>query len=224
MTASLDKVIDKISKLLAMANDTASPNEAMLAAKRARALMDKYDISVHDIEKTQGSQFLETEYDTGSSKAFKWMSQLAAAAGQMNDCVVIIRGRGKAVLFAFQGFKGDAIVARLTLAYFIEACQRQCHASNARGSSEKNFFRLGFSHALSLRVNALITERTQSVVTPTGTALVPLKRRQVLAHFGESGKTYRLPRTRGATQSEFDAFQQGVSMGHQLGLDQQLES
>lgn len=222
-TPELDKVIDKIVKLLAMANDTSSPNEAMIAAKRARALMDKHDISVQDIEKTDGSQFLETEYDTGSRKAFKWMTQLAAAAGQMNDCVVLIRGREQVVVFAFQGFKGDAIVARLTLAYFVEACQRQCFASGAMGSSEKNFFRLGFSHALSLRVQALVAERTNTVVSTTGTALVPLKRQQVLAHFGQNGKPYRMPKTRGATEREFNAFQEGISMGQQLGLTQQIE-
>ena len=55
-----DKLIDRIRKLLALAEDAASQNEALIAARRARSLMDKHQITKGDIERAAGSQFLET--------------------------------------------------------------------------------------------------------------------------------------------------------------------
>ena len=39
-----EKIIERIKKLLRLAEDNSSPNEAMIAAKRARSLMDQHQI------------------------------------------------------------------------------------------------------------------------------------------------------------------------------------
>jgi hypothetical protein len=44
----LEKIKDRIAKLLRMSQDASSPNEAAIAAGRARALMDKYQIEAFD--------------------------------------------------------------------------------------------------------------------------------------------------------------------------------
>ena len=51
---SKDKIIDKVKKLLAL-SESSNPNEAFLAAKRARRLMDQHSLTKKDIESAGGS-------------------------------------------------------------------------------------------------------------------------------------------------------------------------
>lgn len=101
---SLDKVIDKISKLLAMANDTSSPNEALLAAKRARTLMDKYQLSQEDIETQIGSQLLEAQIGKQKGKLFLWERYLAAGCANLNDCRTVITRNYNGCFLSHRGF------------------------------------------------------------------------------------------------------------------------
>ena len=55
----LDKIKERIAKLLAMAKDAASPNEAAIAAGRARSLMDKYQLDEYDIKDAAPVQFAQ---------------------------------------------------------------------------------------------------------------------------------------------------------------------
>lgn len=224
MSENIDRIIDKISKLLAMANDSSSPNEAMIAARRARALMDKHQLEVSDIEAAKGSQFLELKYELNGSRTPKWMVSLASASSSLNDCRVL-RQRGlydTNMSFVFQGFKADTIVAKLTFEYFVEACERQLKQLKLKGASKRNFFRLGFSQQVSYRCALIVNERQQTMVSSTGTALIPLKMSQIVEHFGETG-TYKPAPTRNASSEEIAAYMRGVEQGKQVGLDPQVE-
>ncbi len=224
MSENMDRIIEKISKLLAMANDSSSPNEAMIAARRARALMDKHQLEVSDIEAAKGSQFLELKYELNGSRTPKWMVSLASASSSLNDCRVL-RQRGiydTNMSFVFQGFKADTIVAKLTFEYFVEACERQLERLKLKGASKRNFFRLGFAQQVSYRYALIVNERQQTMVSSTGTALIPLKMSQIIEYFGETG-TYKPAPTRNASSEEIAAYMRGVEQGKQLGLDPQVE-
>ena len=224
MSENMDRIIEKISKLLAMANDSSSPNEAMIAARRARALMDKHQLEVSDIEAAKGSQFLELKYELNGSRTPKWMVSLASASSSLNDCRVL-RQRGiydTNMSFVFQGFKADTIVAKLTFEYFVEACEKQLKQQALRGTSKRNFFRLGFAQQVSYRCALIVNERQQTMVSSTGTALIPLKMSQIIEYFGETG-TYKPAPTRNASSEEVQAYMRGVEQGKQLGLDPQVE-
>lgn len=224
MPSNTDKVIDKISKLLAMANDSSSPNEAMIAAKRARALMDKHQLEVTDIEAAKGTQFLSLKYELTGSRTPKWMVILASASSSLNDCRVLRYREAHEynMAFLFQGFKADAIVAKLTFEYFVEACERQLKAQAIKGTSKRNFFRLGFSQQISQRCIVIKREREQDMVSPTGTALIPLKKAQVEDHFGEVD-SFKPSQTRAATLEEKMAYLQGAEEAEKIGLDPQVE-
>lgn len=218
---NLDKVIDKIRKLLAMAGDTSSPNEAMLAAKRARALMDKHQLSKGDIEKQTGDQFLESQGDSVTTSRRRWLLKLQNAAANLNDCIGAVT-HAPNVKYLFQGFKSDAIVAKLTFDYLVQACNRQCHQSQVKGVSEKNFFRLGFATAIQNRAWQIKSERERTFVNTSGTALVPLKQSMISAHFGEL-KPLKASKTREPTYEEMKSYLKGEIAGQKVSLDRQLE-
>lgn len=217
----LDKVIDKIKKLLAMAADTSSPNEALIAAKRARSLMDKYQLTKLDIEKQTGDQFLESQGDNITSKRLRWVLILQRSAASLNDCVGAVT-HAPAVKYLFQGFKSDAVVAKLTFDYLIEACNRQCEKSQVKGASEKNFFRIGFAEAIHRRAMDIKSEREQTFVSSSGTALVPLKESMIVAHFGELKPMKSKPLRKPSFQ-EMHSYLKGEEAGNKVSLERQIE-
>lgn len=220
--SDLDKVIGKIQKLLAMAEDTSSPNEALIAARRARALMDKYQLSRADIEKEVGSQFLETKADLVTSRRRVWVVNLWSAAADLNDCVAVITHSPR-VEYLFQGFKSDSIVAKLTMDYLVDTCNRLCNESQSKGISEKNFFRVGFSQSIRQRAASIAEERKTTFVDSTGTALVPLKESMIEAHFG-SLEPMNSINQREPSDREMAALMEGVRMGKNVCLDKQVEA
>lgn len=221
-----DKVIEKIRKLLAMADDTASPNEALIAARRARKLMDKHQISREDIEEDEiNSQFLESVAEKETTQRKKWLLYIAMAVGQLNDCTSVVTRRPQ-VKYKFRGFKADAIVAKMTMDYLVKACERQLNESQCVGASERNFFRIGFSEEIYERAVEIKAEREKNFVSETGTALVPLKEKMVKEyfekHFGKL-RNIKTNRQRPPRDSEVDAYTQGQQAGRNTGLEKQVE-
>lgn len=215
-----EKIIKRVKNLLAMAEDASSPNEALIAAKRARALMDKHQLSKSDIE-LFGSEFLETKADKSTTVRKRWLIDLGSAAGMLNDCVFCF-SRKPNVEYKFRGFKSDAIVAKLTMDYLIETCERLLGKAECYGVSEKNFYRLGFANAVEERGYAIHLQRKE-IVTSGGKDLVVTKENSINAYFGEL-KMVNFKNTRQPTRSELDAYTKGVEDGEEVGLDKQIKS
>jgi len=216
------KIIDKVQKLLNMANDASSPNEAMIAAKKARSLMDKHQLSIEDIESSIGVQFKQTECTLNKTIREKWVMQLCASVGKLNDCVACVIFDGEKVLYMFQGFKADAIVSKLTMDYLMAICNNTAKNSNLKGRSEHNMFKRGFSDSIKNKCISIIEERKKSMVTETGTNLIPLKLEMVVKHFGEL-KAFKVAKDKSShSRTELDAYQHGVETGNNTNLDAQI--
>lgn len=213
-----EKIIKRIKNLLAMAEDASSPNEALIAANRARSLMDKHQISKSDVE-LFGSEFLETKADTITAVRRTWLINLGSAAGLLNDCVFCF-SRKPRVEYKFRGFKSDAIVAKLTADYLIETCERLLEKANCTGVGEKNFYRLGFSIAVERRARDISLSRKE-VVTSSGKELVATKQLSINAHFGNLNYI-KIKRARQPTYSEALIYQKGLDDGRDVGLDKQI--
>ncbi|MDQ2107012.1 MULTISPECIES: DUF2786 domain-containing protein [unclassified Vibrio] len=220
---SLDKVIDKISKLLAMANDTSSPNEALLAAKRARALMDKYQLSQEDIETQIGSQFLEAQVGKQKGKLFLWERSLAAACANLNDCRSVINRNQNGSYLSLQGFKSDVIVAKMTMEYLVKAAKRAKDSVGIKGASESQFFMRGFSSEVLDRAIEIKRSREKQFTSVAGTGLVLLKNTEIEKHFGELGEARRHEPRKPSSIEERKAFIHGIKAGESVSLDKQID-
>jgi hypothetical protein len=219
---STDKIISKIQKLLAMAEDTSSPNEAMIAANRARILMDKHQLSKADIENAIGDQFAETHADKKTKTAQSWLKALAATVAKLNDCRAVLQWDG-VNFYKFQGFKSDAIVAKLTMDYLIESCERGCLNSGAKGRSEKNFFRLGFVKSITSRIDEIVEKRNETFVDKqTGCSLIPVKSEMIVSHFGALGSA-RPAQMRPPNSAGSSAYIDGLNHGKKTGLEKQVK-
>lgn len=176
MTNERDRVLDKIKKLLSMADDKGSPKEAMIAANRARKLMDK-----HQIEKGEiiDDTFIEQGDGYQSKRYPSWRRYLNNAVAKLNDCRSIINSSREGKLFTFQGFKSDVVLSCYMIDYLTNAAK-----DAAKGRTDKNAFLVGFSLGVLEQVDAAVKERS-SIKTSSCTGLVVKKTEMVSDHFGQ---------------------------------------
>jgi len=214
------KVIEKVKKLLSLA-ESSNANEAFLAAKRARKLMDQHSITKSDIENASGKEFLETKSEHEYRQKNSWVIILHGAVANLNDCVSVIGYSKGSVEHLFQGFTADSVVGKMTLDYLIDACNLQCNAHELRGRSEKNQFRLGFARAVVSKIHTILSDRKKEFLASTGTDLIQLKKSSITRHFGQLD-TFTPTKPRMPTESEIEAYLRGEMAGNNTGLDKQV--
>lgn len=202
------KTIERVKALLAMGNDVSSPNEAAIALKRARALMDKHQIGMTEIQSwdTDENNFDDAVFETGWTQRQYWFERIVARIGKLNDCKVSITWevdtkRQRMILaYQFQGFAEDVSLSEFMSSYIHEAClnlyKRDKQSLGIKGNGGKNSYLVGLSNGLCFRIDDMIKERKEqsSVQGATGTSLMVLKAQAVAERFGETQYSRRSQR------------------------------
>ena len=191
------KIMERVRSLLAMSNDTSSPNEASIALKRARSLMDEYQLEMSDIgEISKGIGVGSADLDTGSCKQKPWASAIAIAVAKMNDCIVRVKrnyvddsGR-YTLVYVFCGLRQDAEASLFMTKYIFDTCQR-LYARDKKtlgiiGLAGKNDYLTGASRGICNRIRAIISEREVLMSkTQNSRSLIIAKKDMTVEHFGE---------------------------------------
>jgi len=209
-----DKILDRIRKLLLLAEDSSSPNEAAIAAQRARALMDKYQVTEMDISTLTTDGFSEDFLGNPTKRMPKYLNFLVVQVAKLNDCKAVYRQTlsGKDILF--QGLKGDTICCIEMMKYLMNEMNRQ--AKNIKGRKEKNQFKKGFSIAVMNKIKEILTERDK-IKTSNGKGLVVLKMALVNKHFGKPNY-----KKSAFTYTDSYAYEQGYNAGSKTSLNRQV--
>jgi hypothetical protein len=218
----MSQIYDRIQKLLAMAKDASSPNEAMIATERARRLMNKYQIEESDMI---GHDADESRFSFKSllKKKYKfmptWLNTLAVAVGELNG----VRGGLVEGNIVVAGFNEDVELAVMMYDRLVEECNRLCKIDQiARGYGNKynakmgDAFKKGFSVAVHAKVKEIIAHQAQEC---DSTALILHKADAVAQRFGETKvKTANMNIDRDAN----DAYYQGKEHGSNTTLQTEI--
>jgi hypothetical protein len=81
------RLSEKIKKLLAL-SESSNENEALLAAAKAKEMLERYNLSLADIETCE---IVEKNYDTGKSRMPGWLLQLGASVARGFNCDIYYR-------------------------------------------------------------------------------------------------------------------------------------
>jgi hypothetical protein len=217
------KIINRVIKLLRMADDVSSPNEALIAARRARKLMDKHQLTKVDLLSNDNDSFAQQASGYCAKQNYVWLASLATSSATLNDCTpVLVRSSGK-VRYVFRGFKADSILASQTHCYLAAACNRALLSSKIKGVAKRNFFKLGFCEEISRRIDAIVAERSEGFCSEGGKSLVTQKKNMVDAHFG-SLPNVRHHKPRLPNQEESDAVIMGRESGKSVHLGAVIEN
>ena len=214
------KILDRVRKLFAMSQqENASANEAAIAAKRCRFLMDKHGVSEADLAT---SEFLSLDISTYKKRP-KWHSLLVLGIAVANDCIVesIRDGRGGTLTTTFKGFEQDVLLAQLMFEYLTGAMDRLYKEfSQDEGVSGKAYrmsFNYGFAAEMQKRLFDMAKERAAVVNEATGTSLVVVKNQLVAEEFGKQGVARRAHHA-----SDRGALNSGKAAAKRVGLNSQV--
>lgn len=217
-----EKLIERVRKLFAMANDASSEHEAAIAAKRMRKLMDEHGITIADLDK---SEFLKEAVEQYTNMPFHFIV-LGNSAAKMTDtrCVTAKTfENGKRVTrLIFEGLESDVIVARITYDYFLttmeKALKKNCRDEFGKHKGRKyaSSFRGGFASALHKKVLKLASERLKS--NSDSKALVVRKDKMIENEFGPV-----ITKSLSPPNSDIRGSADGIEAGSKVGLNKQVK-
>lgn len=188
------KLLDRIRKLLAMAADTSSPEEAAIAARRAAHLMEDHHLSQAEVMPREGIADLIGKSSAGyaARRLPKWYEMMAVPVARLFDCTVrcFVRTDGQqqtVEVLEFTGLDDDAQVASWTLDYLAGQIQQltQVYRAGHRDASRQsvNDFRMGAAWSIQRMLEQELERKEgRAAANTSGTALM-VRRRALVEEF-----------------------------------------
>lgn len=212
-------VIEKIRKLLALANSS-NEHEAALAAAHAQRLLSEHNLAMADIKAAHRPDKAD-KVETDVSKTLpKWMRHLSAGVSSAFDCQAIHHpAAGK---MTFIGVGADVQIAAYTFAYLDRTVRKLCGTymkQNAGGTiANRHRELMRQSYYLGAVSTITVRLREQKIQTPVTTgALVPVKEGLIREAMNEIGNLRTMHSRRSFINS--DAYARGQMDGGRVGIN-----
>jgi Protein of unknown function (DUF2786) len=213
-------IIEKIKKLLALANSS-NEHEAALAASHAQRMLSEHNLAMADIEAAHKPDKAD-KVETAVSKTLpKWMRHLSAGVSAAFDCQAIHHpATGK---MTFIGVGADVQVAAYTFTYLDRTLRKLCGAymkydvSSTIANRHRELMRQSYYLGAVSTIIARLREQKMQTPVTTG-ALVPVKAGLIRQTMSEIGNLRTL-RSR-KSYINIDAYAKGQIDGGQVGISQ----
>jgi Protein of unknown function (DUF2786) len=211
-------IIEKIRKLLALANSS-NEHEAALAAGHAQRLLSEHNLAMADIETKSPSQQAD-KVETSVAKTLpKWLRNLSSGVCSAFDCQAIHHpALGK---MTFIGVGADVQIASYTFAYLDKTVRRLCinymkhNVNDALPNRNRELMRQSYYlGAVSTISTQLVRQKTQTPITPG--ALVPVKKGLIKKVMDELGPIRTVRGRKSYINSS--AYNQGQSDGKTVSI------
>ena len=211
-------IIEKIKKLLALANSS-NEHEAALAAGHAQRLLSEHNLAMADIEASHRPDKADKVETAVSKNLPKWMRHLSASVSSAFDCQAVHHpATGK---MTFIGVGADAQIAAYTFSYLDQTVRKLCstymkgHVSSTIPNRHRELMRQ--SYYLGAVSTVTIRLREQKAQTPVTTgALVLVKVGLIKQAMNEIGNLRTMHSRR--SYINCDAYSKGQTDGSQVGI------
>jgi len=211
-------IIEKIRKLLALANSS-NEHEAALAASHAQRLLSEHNLAMADIESEQKPQSADKVEATVSKTLPKWVRHLSSGVCTAFDCQAIHHPNlGK---MTFIGVGADVQIAAYTFAYLDKTVRKLCasyikhHVNDSVPNRQRELMRQSYYLGAVSTINSRLREqKIQTPITPG--ALVPIKEGLIKKAMSDMGPTRTVKSRRSFINSH--AYTKGQQDGQQVGI------
>ena len=199
-----EDIVEKIKKLLALANDNKnnSDEEAKAAMLKAQALMAKYDISVEEVEEQEEPEYTHEVCEHRWDYAYR--IPLAHVLSENFRCMTYCRGKR----IVFMGHPSDAKICKATFEFayaYIQKTGNQIYNKRySMGYPTKgvfNSYASGFIRGLKEAFDSQCV--ALAIVTPP----------DVISKFEEITQGWRHKSTKGLEVSDFEVWREGRKDG-----------
>ena len=217
-------IIEKIKKLLALANSS-NEHEAALAASHAQRLLSEHNLAMADIEAAHRPDKADKVEANVSKTLPKWLRILSSGVSTAFDCQAVhYPSTGKMV---FIGIGADVQIAAYTFAYLDRTARKLCanymkyQVSDTIPNRHRELMRQSYYLGAITTINQRLREQKQQTPITPG-ALVPVKAGLIKKAMNDIGPI-RTVRTR-KSYINSDAYNQGQNDGKQVGFQQGIGS
>ena len=211
----MDKIVEKIAKLLELASNNPSENEAIAAAMKAQELMAKYDIEMDQIHHKQGEVTGEIYRDTGKHQMKKWkvgLAHIIAKNFRCRTCMI------NSVDVVFYGYNADAKIALQVFTYLYEAgnnlAVRYYNKARKEGRSTKGVmntylvgFKDGVASALEKQCMALMIVTPQEVNDTFNEMTADFKKKAINIKYRKDSEAYETGKSDGKNAVQAKALE-----------------
>ncbi len=224
----LDKnIIEKINKLLALANSS-NENEAAVAVEKASLLLAQYNLSLADLGSDDLTDITELVVET-TSKFISWKMLLLSGIAEANGCQALrnnYKGNMKLI-----GSHASLIVCQNLYDYLSKAIDRRAKYRQGRGRAYLNAFRVGCATRLSQRLadqrqeieNSGIAGSSEAAATPAIVVRSMFEKSEsaIAEYLKQQGVQIK---TQSYQLSSELGFNSGYQVGDQISLHKQMQA
>lgn len=214
---NLEKMLEKVKKLLALAGNNPSQEEATAAALKAQELIARYNLNLTDTEK-ETMEMAQAEFKTGVDKSWKY-GLAQTVAHNFRVCNFWVDNR-KVV---FYGYKQDVEVAAQVYGFLFKTGERGARAA-CRVAYKENGTETGvyFSYTRGF------TAGVKSALDAQSTALMVVMPKEVKESYEtykqESGMVVMGGYRKGNTKVSSSAYNNGFKDGKDAISQRNIES
>lgn len=222
-----EKIINRIKKMMALANDkAASDGERENAIRMSYALMAKYNLDASDVEgKPVGPQESRSGME-GEFYSRPWAIRVCADVAKLFFCQYYRRSTGKNdAIHTFTGKESNAATALEVARVLVESIRREA-GIQMRAKNQNVTWRRSFATGASLkiheRVEELISSKVDGLSAGTSLVLVNLRKTEEQANqlfIAQQGITLRVRNVKASQNLHADAYYSGRAFGSGLNLN-----
>lgn len=219
-----DKIIDKIRKMLDLANNAAATEgERENALRMAHALLIKHNLDMKDLHSHETKENRTTEQ--AETFKMKWCREVAGAIAYLFMCKMYWRDiNGTKCVYSFVGKESNATTAALMTEYVISSILKEARKMYKQNlCPQSRAFGYGASYKLWDRVYSMV--KTTSTSTGTGLVVLEMYDQEKAANeafIKASGTKLVKVRDVKTDITDYQAFNKGSQYGDKIDLNLQV--
>ena len=221
-------ILDKVKKLLALANDSgASEGERDNALRMAHGLLAKHNLDMTDLQ--QHLQIEDREEYMNETFGMVWCRQVSNSIAKLFFCKYYFGGKvnGTKMRHHFVGKTSNAGTAALMAEYVISSILKECRGRWKHNlAPESRSFAKGAAARINERVNEMIKEAKPEGSGSTSLVVVELYKTEADANeaFLKASGISLITKKTANTKVDITAYRAGNEFGGKIGLNNQVTS
>jgi hypothetical protein len=227
--AAQEKIIDRVKKMMALANCSgAAEGERDNALRMAYNLLAKHNLSMSQVEAHNSTPQEQRESQKATFVVYPWARQIAGLVGSLFFCnYYFMRSpNGKQADHVFIGKVSNVATAQYMSEFVVKSvCREAARLYGSAIAPEARCFAIGVVRKLQERVNEIKSSLNKESATGTELALINIDKAEKAANslwLAEQGVKLRTSASRQKGVTDSDAFHAGKDFGAKVSLSPQV--
>jgi hypothetical protein len=229
MTATNEKIIDRVKKMMALANCSgATEGERDNAMRMAYNLLAKYNLSMSQVDAHNSTPQEQRESQTAKFVVYPWARNIANLVGSLFFCnYYFMRSHtGKQAEHVFIGKASNCATAQYMSEFVVKSvCREAARLYGSAIAPEARCFAIGVVRKLQERIKEIKDSHNAESTVGTELAIVNLDKAEKEANalwLAEQGVKLRTTANRSKGVTDSDAFHAGKDFGARVSLAPQV--